>query len=172
MIHLGEILAVSCSGNCSVCIHLYGAHLCEAFTYARQNRVHAVLLHACAQGICNWENKHCFAYHLPLSTGHINHLKCDSKTSRTWWLKRISFRRILTGSSFVAMNWEVMHLSIILWVKRDIVLQHNKIINALRQCKMSFSSCIIQCLMPYVVMTMPYCQYSVNSPFFLILPTS
>jgi len=36
-------------------------------------------------------------------------------------------------SSVVAMNWEITRLSIILWVKRGIVFQHNKIINALRQ---------------------------------------
>lgn len=80
------------------------------------------------------------------------------------------FRHILTHSSFVAMNWEIMHLSIILWVKKGIVFQYNKIINVLRQKKMSFSLCIIEQLIPCVTMTVSYWQHSVNPHPCLPLP--
>lgn len=79
-------------------------------------------------------------------------------------------RHVLTHSSFVAMNWEIMRLSIILWIKRDIVFQYNKIINALRQKKMSFSLRIIERLIPCVTMTVSYCQHSVNPHPCLPLP--
>lgn len=52
-----------------------------------------------------------------------------------------------------------MYLSIILWVKGGIVFQHNKIINTLKQNKMSFSLCTIQWLIPCVRVTASYCQH-------------
>lgn len=49
-----------------------------------------------------------------------------------------------------------MYLSIILWVKRAIVFQCSKIINALKQNKLPFSLSVAQWLIPYTRMTKSY----------------